>query len=359
MIVVRLYAPSTLGVESECAHTPDCTRRFMDEMTRRSILQALFQESGEEREGITRRGFLARNHYRASEIEELIGERSIDIREGKYVHLPLLSLDELARSSAEAESVRYLCGHLFDVVRSRFIEAPDERLSEAQLAELADMPPNRVGVALRYLLDAPIWEGWRGSRTGSLTEIIVSETILKYQTLDQAIADMRKMREPRNGRSAGGRNVPEDSEDVMAAAAPGHPYVAASRLEELRSLASTKWDLTRLVRMCEELNTAFENNSYISCLMLVRGILDHVPPIFGRPSFKDVANQYAGGQSFRKSMVYLDQSLRNHADGLLHMRVRRTESLPSMQQIAYWQDLDRLLEELIRILRDEGGAPEQ
>lgn len=328
----------------------------MDRETRRSLFTSLFWESRRECDGPTRRSFLARNHTHATEIEQLISEGLIGVREGKYLYLPLLGLDELATSVLEAERVRYLCGHLFDVVRSRFIQAPEEKLSEAELVSLAEMPEDRVGVALRYLLDAPmIWEGWSGTQSAGLSEIIVSPRILQYQSLDEVIADMRTMREPRNGRLARSLIDSGEASKDSHPDGPWHPYVALGRLTELRAISSGSWDLRRLVRMCEELNNALKSDSYISCSMLVRGILDHVPPIFGCASFSEVANNYAGPQSFRKSMKHLDQSLRNHADGNLHTQIRRKESLPTVMQIAYWQDLDRLLEEVVRLLQDERG----
>ena len=57
-------------------------------------------------------------------------------------------------------------------------------------------------------------------------------------------------------------------------------YVDQRRLEELKAATNGEWDLKRLVRMCEELNSSYEDGSYIACSMLVRSIVDHVPPIF-------------------------------------------------------------------------------
>jgi hypothetical protein len=125
------------------------------------------------------------------------------------------------------------------------------------------------------------------------------------------------------------------------------------RLRDLKDLVSPKWDPRRLVRMCEELNDAFEREAYIACSMLVRGIVDHVPPIFGCTSFSEVANHSRGTKSFRDSMKHLQGSLRALADGNLHAQIRTTESLPARTQVAFWVDLDKLLEETIRLLQDQ------
>jgi hypothetical protein len=142
---------------------------------------------------------------------------------------------------------------------------------------------------------------------------------------------------------------------ALATGIAEHFYVDQRRLEELKAARSDKWDLKRLIRMCEELNSSYEDGSYIACSMLVRSIVDHVPPIFGYKSFAEVASNYAGSKSFRASMSHLDRSLRNLADGNLHTHIRQTESLPTETQIKFWADLDKLLEEIVRVLASGCG----
>jgi len=125
-------------------------------------------------------------------------------------------------------------------------------------------------------------------------------------------------------------------------------YVDPARIAELRVSKGT-FDMTRLVRMCEELNLANQADAHISKAMLVRAIVDHVPPVFGCRNFGEVANNYSGSKSFRGSMQHLDTSLRNIADGHLHVQIRKAEVLPSPQQVDYRQDLDALLAEVVRI----------
>jgi Sec-independent protein translocase protein TatA len=85
--------------------------------------------------------------------------------------------------------------------------------------------------------------------------------------------------------------------------------------------------------------------------MLVRALIDHIPPIFGCKKFSEVANNYGGGtKSFRKQMEHLDNSLRNIADAVLHEHVRKKESLPTHTQIDFRADIDVLLQEIVRVL---------
>lgn len=128
-------------------------------------------------------------------------------------------------------------------------------------------------------------------------------------------------------------------------------YVDTSRLAELRALTGRAWDISRLIRLCEELNVAHDNECHMSIAMLVRAIVDHVPPIFGCKSFNEVANNCQGAKSFRGSMQHLNQSLRNIADAHLHVQIRASEILPTGPQVDFRGDLDVLLAEVVRVLK--------
>jgi hypothetical protein len=131
----------------------------------------------------------------------------------------------------------------------------------------------------------------------------------------------------------------------------GPSYVDTTRLSELRSLTATRWDLTRLIRLAEELNVADANRCYMSVAMVVRAITDHVPPIFSLKTFAEVTNNYSGAISFKKSMANLNSCLRNIADAHLHVQIRQSEILPTQPQVDFRADLDALLAEIVRILK--------
>ncbi|NKI18508.1 hypothetical protein HCU74_13915 [Spongiibacter sp. KMU-166] len=127
-------------------------------------------------------------------------------------------------------------------------------------------------------------------------------------------------------------------------------YIDTTRLAELRGIVGQNWDMARLVRLCEELNIAHENGCLMSIAMLVRAILDHIPPIFGCKNFAEVVNNYPGSKSFRGSMQHLDKALRHVADSLLHQQIRKRESLPSPTQVDFRAGVDVLLGEIVRVL---------
>jgi len=127
-------------------------------------------------------------------------------------------------------------------------------------------------------------------------------------------------------------------------------YVNEERIKQLKNVKNKKFDLTRTLKLCDELNLAFLNNSFFSIVMIVRSILDHVPPIFEMKNFSEVANNY-GTRSFKESISHLDKSCRKIADAYLHTQIRNKEVLPNSTQIDFSNDLDVLLEEIYRILK--------
>jgi hypothetical protein len=137
--------------------------------------------------------------------------------------------------------------------------------------------------------------------------------------------------------------------NIAAGTPAALPYVNLALIEQLRSVQSSLWDLSRLVRMCEELNSVFAAGNCHATVMLLRAILDHVSPIFGAPNF----GQFAAttGRSLKASMERLDKTSRDIADRWLHQQIRKSESLPTTTQVDFRQELDALLGEVVGTLR--------
>jgi hypothetical protein len=133
------------------------------------------------------------------------------------------------------------------------------------------------------------------------------------------------------------------------------PYVDPSRIVALQGIANGPWDFARLLELCREINVAAANRCHLSTAMLLRTILNHVPPVLGLNTFAEVANNYGGAKSlrsFKASMQRLEGSLRNIADMHLHSPIRSREDVPTAIQVDFAADLDVLLGEVIRV----GGA---
>ena len=128
-------------------------------------------------------------------------------------------------------------------------------------------------------------------------------------------------------------------------------FISQDRIEELEKIKSMEYDLTRLITIINEINIAFENCSYISVIMLTRALIDHIPPIFGYPDFRSVYGQY-GTKSFKEHMRHLDTSMRKIADSYLHTHIRKKESVPTITQVNFSQDIDVLIAEIIRKMNE-------
>jgi hypothetical protein len=143
-----------------------------------------------------------------------------------------------------------------------------------------------------------------------------------------------------------------DDEGTLEPPLDGFTIIADSRLVELRALSSSAFNFKKLARLCEEINSSYGQKCFFATAMLIRGLLDHVPPVFGFKTFTEVANNYAGGgKSFKEAMQHLDSTSRKVADSHLHMPIRKSETLPTAQQVNCGQQLDVLLSEIVRITK--------
>ncbi|MDP8935159.1 MAG: hypothetical protein M3N42_13720, partial [Cyanobacteriota bacterium] len=123
-----------------------------------------------------------------------------------------------------------------------------------------------------------------------------------------------------------------------------------TRIQELRGLKQKEYDLSKLLRLCEELNITYSYQCYYSVAFLTRALMDHVAPIFKCKNFDEVANNYKADKSeasFKRQMLHLNNSLRNISDRCIHSQIRRSESLPNQTQIDFKNDVDVLLSEIV------------
>ncbi len=128
-------------------------------------------------------------------------------------------------------------------------------------------------------------------------------------------------------------------------------FVSKEYINKIQACSNDNFDTSKLYQLMVELNIAYNSKSYLSCIFLIRSIIDHVPPIFGKVNFNEVTNNYSlSGRSFKDAMVHLQNSSRKIADLYLHSQIRKNEILPSKNQIEFRADLDLLISEIIRIL---------
>lgn len=126
-------------------------------------------------------------------------------------------------------------------------------------------------------------------------------------------------------------------------------FVNEERIKELEVLKSDKFDFTKLIRLCEEINISYASKCFYSTSILTRVIMDHIPPLFEKSDFSEVTKTY-GTRSFRDSMINLNKSSRKIADAFLHTKIRKKETTLNCTQVDFRSDLDVLLGEIVRVL---------
>lgn len=229
---------------------------------------------------------------------------------------------------------RVLLFKLYDVYRQvshRYTDFPLIQLADSLGISEEEVRRNVDYLGGEYLLEN---EGLDG---GTCTSDITQDGIKLCENTDSLFEQFGVLHIDINHQSSGERHTRDDY------------YVSQARIEELGNLRTTNWDFTKLVALCNELNVAYKHDCYFSIAMLVRAIMDHIPPVFGFASFSQVTANYKGGRSFKQLMERMDTAIRSIADTHLHSHIRSKEPLPTYQQVNCTTEMDILLAEIVSI----------
>lgn len=102
-------------------------------------------------------------------------------------------------------------------------------------------------------------------------------------------------------------------------------------IERLSHAQSPTFDVAFLVQMCREINSCFAHGNLVATTLLMRAVLNYVPPLFGQDTFTQVVAN--SGRSQRDSFDHLESGLRRIADFHTHRRIGPTELYPSPAQV--------------------------
>lgn len=129
-------------------------------------------------------------------------------------------------------------------------------------------------------------------------------------------------------------------------------YIDKNTLSRLSRIENGEFDLSRLISFCNELNDNYSSENYYSCAMLLRAILDHIPPIFQRTNFADVCAQH-GGKSFKEIVRPLNETAKKIGDDYLHTQISKKVLATTENQVRFQANLDVLLNEIAAILEQQ------
>jgi hypothetical protein len=107
--------------------------------------------------------------------------------------------------------------------------------------------------------------------------------------------------------------------------------IDAAIIARLDALKSSTYDVSALVRMCKEINSCFAHGNVLAVVLLMRTVLNHVPPVFGHDTFAQVLA--SSGKSLKDSFNHLENGLRKVADFHTHRKIVAVESYPSAAQV--------------------------
>lgn len=126
--------------------------------------------------------------------------------------------------------------------------------------------------------------------------------------------------------------------------------VEPSVLEALVGLRSPKVNVVALVRMCNEINLSYAHDNVLATALLMRTVLNHVPPAFGHATFEQVVAQSA--RSLKEAFEHLQNGLRKIVDFYAHRLAAADDSYPTRAQLEPFKpQFDLLLREIIQSLR--------
>lgn len=144
---------------------------------------------------------------------------------------------------------------------------------------------------------------------------------------------------------------PQYGENVASNSA----FLNADLFLALKALPAAKFDASKLVKICDELNDTYARGNYIAAVLLIRAVMNHVPPIFKAASFKEMVSQ--SNRSVKAIFAQLEDEARPIADLHTHMHIRTIEHVPTKNQIEpYKAAFEILISEVIAKLGDEDAA---
>jgi hypothetical protein len=104
------------------------------------------------------------------------------------------------------------------------------------------------------------------------------------------------------------------------------------------------FEVTKLLGLIDELNDNYARRNAYASHMLLRAVLDHIPPLFGCKDFAEVANNHSWGRTDKRYVKRLADS-RDQADDALHRQVSTKACVLDFDDMPASVCVDRLLQE--------------
>jgi len=104
---------------------------------------------------------------------------------------------------------------------------------------------------------------------------------------------------------------------------------------------------SRLVVLLDEINSSWNNGNYIAVGLLIRAVMNHIPPALGFKKFEEVANNHKCDRSVKPALEQLQNSAKNLFDIIAHEQISKKEPRNiSGEDVNCRQSLKLLLDEM-------------
>ncbi|MEW2127947.1 hypothetical protein AB0891_29980 [Streptomyces sp. NPDC007259] len=244
--------------------------------------------------------------------------------------------------------------HMIDLYTSRpmhFDVVPTILLrSDALAAALPDLKPWFVRV-LPDLLSYEPRVSAGGSKANGSWEREVTRTVLQYRGVDTVEEYVDRTSKAVLAEAA--KFAPASVTLEASAVAPERgPYIDLALLDDMeQAAANTKWKVHKLIALCQGLNDAYAAGNPYVCAAVIRAVIDHIPPVFGKPDFKQVASQhmFAIKRTDKAHAQYL-ADFKTIGDDVMHRPIGPNVPVITMNDIPAPIRLNAILREMVPLL---------
>ncbi|QIL88589.1 hypothetical protein GNX18_01495 [Microbulbifer sp. SH-1] len=322
------------------------------------LLSKLLKTTPTITEGIKAKQFRAKNHQHLDEIDQLESGGYIERRAENY-HINLRALSIIDKNSGEIEQIFDVCEKVFQLLKNIYFNDQDERISLEFISKSLDFSREKINTAIYYISQSSLLSGYTSDfQAKNDAWVIPSEDLLRFENFREASTRFERP----DAAPIDDFFLQHQSESLFSSdeshIAFSQYYISSDRIRELKVIKHIDFDLSRLIRICEEINSNYQNKNYIALGALQRILIDHIPPILGFRTFKEIASNYQG-KSLKAVFQHLENGCRKISDNLIHQTIRKSESLPTYTQVNNSQYLDALLAEVIRTLKESKNTTHQ
>jgi hypothetical protein len=142
----------------------------------------------------------------------------------------------------------------------------------------------------------------------------------------------------------------EHLDDAAGAVSANRWVINPEVVTSLEQTVSTQFDTKFLARVCREINSCYSHGNVMATALLMRSVLNYVPPIFGHSTFGQVCAN--AGRSLKESFDHLENGLRKVADFQTHRVGGPVTPYPSVAQVEPFKpQFELLMHEILAKVR--------